>query len=156
MSPLLVPFLSDLFSFSFPPLPSASAFHRIPSASCWVTSPWEADAMADRILSTPSEPCFPTDSPGPVGMKPIAGPQASGALQGWSTSLAGVSSLACSQPKCSCLQQPLLILVHLVLSFSPASSSSAALCLQLFVFSLSLCTSEALCAISMWCLLPDT
>lgn len=61
-------------SFLFSPPPTfllPLAFHRIPSASCWVTSPWEADTMVDRILSTPSEPCFPRDSPGPVGMKPI-------------------------------------------------------------------------------------
>lgn len=138
----------------FFPLPSASAFHKILSASCWVTSPWEADTMAAIILSTPSEPCFPRDSPGPVGMKPMlfirpAGPCRDGACWLQSPSHAGVSFLACSQPKCSCLQRPLLIPVHLVLSFSAVPSSSGAFCLHLFAYSLSLCMSETLCAISL-------
>lgn len=62
------------FWISFPLFSSSPfclCFSQNPSASCWVTSPWEADTMADIILSTPSEPCFPRDSPGPVGMKPM-------------------------------------------------------------------------------------
>lgn len=156
------------FSFPFPPPPSTSALHRILSASCWATSLWEADTMADVMLSTPNEPCFPRDPPGPVGIKPHAAHQASWALHGWSTlvsePLTGVPFLACSQLKCSCQEWHLFILAPPTTPLYILFSDS----LQHFNYSLHLQLSVSMyllihfpsvypklpVLVSMWSLLP--
>lgn len=148
------------FSFPFPPPPSTSALHRILSASCWATSLWEADTMADIMLSTPNEPCFPRDFPRSSGNKT---PRcSSGQLGPARVEHFGFRALhRCSLPSLFSAQMLLPGVaslhpctsynstVHLVFRFSTAlqlQSPSAVICLHVFAYSLPLCISKAPCA----------